>query len=67
MQNWLASEAGQRYTATRKRLSHIRATIEKRWEEMGYEDLSNYEQEYINVWWLRSRSADALREINATA
>jgi hypothetical protein len=52
MRNWLASEEGQRYTATRERLSHVRATIETRWEKLGYENLSNYEREYINVWWL---------------
>jgi hypothetical protein len=52
MRNWLASEDGQRYTATRKRLSHVRATVETRWENLGYENLSNYEREYINVWWL---------------
>ncbi len=52
IRNWLASEDGQRYTATRKRLSQVRATIETRWENLGYENLSSYERQYINVWWL---------------
>lgn len=52
MQEWLASEEGLRYSATQKRLARVRATLESRWEKLGYENLIAEEQDYIRVWCL---------------